>query len=145
MPQPTRQLIFPGEDIDKKSFYEATGFSTEANQYELDFAEQLLENEELGQRDGAPTDLLIISLSANDILGHRVGPDDPAMKNMALALDRQLSSFFALIGKRVGLAQTVIGLSSDHGVAPLPAKAGKQKACPLPLTGRTAKKAITTN
>jgi Type I phosphodiesterase / nucleotide pyrophosphatase len=129
LPPATKQAIFKPEDFDKKSFYEAAGFSTAANQYELDFAEQLIQNEQLGQKPDGATDLLLVSLSPNDMLGHRVGPDDPAMKHMALELDRQLSAFFGDIGNRVGLAQTVLVLSADHGIAPIPALA-KQRGLP---------------
>ena len=126
LPPDTQQAIFKPEDFDKKSFYDAVGFTTVANHYELDFAEQLIQNEQLGQRPDGTTDLLIVSLSSNDILGHKVGPDDPAMKHMALALDRQLNSFFGGIGSRIGLAQTLLVLSADHGIAPIPAEARKQ-------------------
>jgi hypothetical protein len=126
LPPATKQAIFKPEDFDKKSFYDATGFTTAANQYELEFAEQILQNEQLGQKPEGATDLLIVSLSANDILGHKVGPDDPSMKHMALELDRQLSAFFADIGGRIGLAQTVLVLSADHGMAPVPELAKKQ-------------------
>jgi Type I phosphodiesterase / nucleotide pyrophosphatase len=126
LPPETQHAIFKPEDFDKKSFYDAAGFTTAANRYELEFAEQLIQNEQLGQRPDGATDLLIVSLSANDILGHKVGPDDPAMKHMALELDRQLASFFGGIGGQIGLAQTLLVLSSDHGVAPVPAEARKQ-------------------
>jgi len=126
LPPATKQAIFKPEDFDKKSFYDATGFTTAANQYELEFAEQILQNEQLGQKPEGATDLLIVSLSANDILGHKVGPDDPSMKHMALELDRQLSAFFADIGGRIGLARTVLVLSADHGMAPVPELAKKQ-------------------
>jgi predicted AlkP superfamily pyrophosphatase or phosphodiesterase len=135
LPPATKQAIFKAEDFDKKSFYEATGFTTIANQYELDFAEQLIQNEQLGQRSDGATDLLLVSLSPNDMLGHRVGPDDPAMKHMALELDRQLSAFFSDIGNRIGLAQTVLALSADHGVAPIP---GLAKLQGLPAAGYRA-------
>ena len=134
-PPATKQLLFKPEDFDNKSFYEGTGFTTAANQYEIDFAEQLIQNEQLGQRKDGATDLLLVSLSANDMLGHRVGPDDPAMKHMALEIDQQLSAFFADIGNRVGLAQTVLALSADHGVAPIPALAKQQG---LPAAGYRA-------
>jgi len=74
--------------------------------------------EKLGS--GPATDLLAISLSANDILGHRVGPDTPQMRSMALELDRQLKEFFDFLGHQIGLANVWIALSADHGVAPLP-------------------------
>ena len=126
LPPATKQAIFKPEDFDKKGFYDATGFTTAANQYELDFAEQILQNEQLGQKPEGATDLLMVSLSANDVLGHKVGPDDPSMKHMALELDRQLGAFFADLGGRIGLAQTVLVLSADHGMAPVVELAKKQ-------------------
>jgi arylsulfatase A-like enzyme len=69
---------------------------------------------------GPATDLLTISLSANDILGHRIGPDTPQMRGMALELDRQLAEFIAFLGHQVGLANIWMALSADHGIAPLP-------------------------
>jgi hypothetical protein len=69
---------------------------------------------------GPVTDLLVISLSANDILGHQAGPDSPEAHAMVLALDRQLGDFFGFLGRQIGLASIWGVLSSDHGVAPLP-------------------------
>lgn len=92
-----------------------------ANDYQLDFARALIQNEKLGE--GPATDLLVISISATDILGHDVGPDSPQAAAMALALDRQLGDFFGFLGQQVGLANLWIALSADHGVAPLPSVA----------------------
>jgi arylsulfatase A-like enzyme len=88
------------------------------NDYELEFARALISNEKLGT--GPATDLLTISLSPNDLLGHDLGPDSPKMRVMAQALDRQLAGFFDFLGKQFGLANVWIALSADHGVAPLP-------------------------
>jgi arylsulfatase A-like enzyme len=74
---------------------------------------------------GPATDLLAISLSANDILGHQVGPDSPEMAAMALALDRELADFFNFLGHQLGLANVWIALSADHGVSALPDAAKK--------------------
>jgi hypothetical protein len=71
------------------------------------------------------------ALSANDILGHQVGPDSPQMKSMALELDRQLAEFFGFLGHQVGMANVWMALSADHGVAPLPEVA---KALRLPAS-----------
>ena len=54
-------------------FYELVGRTPVANRYELDFAKALITGEKLGQN--GTTDLLVISLSANDIQGHQFGPD----------------------------------------------------------------------
>jgi hypothetical protein len=101
----------------QKSFFEQVDLSPAGNTYELDFARALITGEQLGHH---PTsDMLTISLSANDGLGHKVGPDAPEMHNMVEQLDQQLNDFFTWLDQNVdgGLANVWIGLSADHGVA----------------------------
>ncbi len=117
----------------KQDFYGVVGATPFANDYEFDFARELITYEKLGS--GPATDLLIVSLSANDILGHKVGPDSPEMQAMALALDRQLAGFFDFLGHQLGLANLWIALSADHGVAPVPAVAAKLRVPALALPG----------
>jgi len=111
------------KDGSDAGFYEVVGSTPFANEYELEFAKELIVYENLGA--GKATDLLAISLSPNDILGHQVGPDSSEMAAMALALDRELADFFNFLGHQVGLANTWIALSADHGVAALPDAAKK--------------------
>jgi hypothetical protein len=99
-------------------FYEVIGSTPFANDYQLEFAKELVLYEKLGA--GPATDLLVVSLSANDILGHQVGPDSPQMRSMALELDRSLAEFFSFLGHQIGMADVWMALSADHGVAPLP-------------------------
>jgi predicted AlkP superfamily pyrophosphatase or phosphodiesterase len=110
----------PGKPAD---FYTLVGSTPFGNDYEFEFARELITYEKLG--DGPATDLLVISLSPNDILGHEVGPDAPEMQAMALAIDKELADFFNFLGHQIGLANVWIALSSDHGVAPVPAVANK--------------------
>ncbi len=106
------------KDGSEASFYEVVGGTTFGNEYELEFAKELVVYENVGR--GPATDLLAISLSPNDILGHRVGPDSPEMAQMALDLDQELADFFNFLGHQVGLADVWIALSADHGVSSLP-------------------------
>jgi len=99
-------------------FYEVVGSTPFANDYQFEFAKELVLYEKLGA--GPTTDLLVVSLSANDILGHQVGPDSPQMRGMALELDRSLAEFFNFLGHQIGMANIWMALSADHGVAPLP-------------------------
>lgn len=112
-----------GKDGSDAGFYEVVGSTPFANEYEMEFAKDLVVYENLG--GDKATDLLAISLSANDILGHQVGPDSPEMAAMALALDHELAGFFAFLGHQIGLANVWIALSADHGVSPLPDAAKK--------------------
>jgi predicted AlkP superfamily pyrophosphatase or phosphodiesterase len=121
-----------GKDGSEAGFYEVIGSTPFANEYELEFSKELVVYEKLGA--GEATDLLAISLSPNDILGHQVGPDSPAMAAMALALDRELADFFTFLGHQVGLANTWIVLSADHGISALP-DAAKQLRIPAANLG----------
>jgi arylsulfatase A-like enzyme len=111
------------KDGSEAGFYEVIGSTSFGNEYELDFARELIVYENVGR--GPATDLLSISLSPNDILGHQVGPDSPEMHQMALDLDRELADFFNFLGHQIGLADVWIALSADHGVSPLPDVAKK--------------------
>lgn len=105
------------------NFYQQVGSTPAANEYELDFAEALIQAEQLGQN--TVTDLLTISLSANDIMGHAKGPDSPEEEQMVDTLDTQLDTFFTWLDKNIpgGLGNVWIALTADHGVAPLPTTA----------------------
>jgi len=124
-----------GRDGSDAGFYEVVGSTPFANDYEFEFAKELIVYEKLGE--GQATDLLTISLSANDILGHQVGPDSPEMAAMALALDRELADFFTFLGHQVGLANTWIALSADHGVSALPDAAKRLR---IPAANMDARK-----
>jgi predicted AlkP superfamily pyrophosphatase or phosphodiesterase len=123
-----------GKDGTPGGFYEVVGSTPFANDYQLEFAKELVLYEKLGA--GSATDLLVVSLSANDILGHQVGPDSPQMRGMALELDRQLAEFFGFLGHQIGMANVWMALSADHGVAPLPEFA---KTLRLPAANLDAK------
>ena len=107
-----------GKDGSDAGFYDVVGSTTFANEYEFEFARELMVYENVGR--GPATDLLSISLSANDILGHQVGPDSPEMQQMALDLDRELAEFINFLGHQIGLVNVWIALSADHGVSSLP-------------------------
>jgi predicted AlkP superfamily pyrophosphatase or phosphodiesterase len=106
-------------------FYHVVGATPWGNDFQLEFTRALIEQEKLGA-DATP-DLLIVSLSAPDILGHEAGAESPAMEAMMLETDRQLAAFFAWLEQRVGLQNVWLALTSDHGVAPLAQEAQKYR------------------
>jgi predicted AlkP superfamily pyrophosphatase or phosphodiesterase len=107
------------------NFYSQVGRTPAANSYEIDFAEALIQGEQLGQHDVA--DLLTLSLSANDIMGHAKGPDSPDEQQMVDALDTQFDTFFTWLDKNIpgGLGNVWIALTADHGIAPIPSTAAQ--------------------
>ena len=84
----------------------------------LEFARELVKNEQLGQ-DDAP-DILWISCSAADAVGHAYGPLSQESEDLFLRLDRNLGEFFDFLDRQIGRDSYFIVLSSDHGVLPLP-------------------------
>ncbi len=123
------------KDGSEAGFYEVVGATPFADEYEFEFSKELVVYENLGA--GPATDLLAISLSANDILGHQAGPDSPEMAAMVLAMDRELADFFNFLGHRVGLANIWIALSADHGISALPDVAKKLR---IPAANLDARK-----
>jgi hypothetical protein len=102
------------------SFYDLVGAKPAAVSYELDFVKALVESEGLGKHD--VTDVLTVSISSTDILGHQVGPDAPEQRAMIDAVDVDLDGFFRWLDQHVdgGLANVWIAMTGDHGVAPSP-------------------------
>jgi len=107
------ESVEPGAS--KYSQFEETPFG---NDYLIDFAKAAIENEGLGKDE--ITDLLTISFSSNDLIGHDYGPNSREVQDVTLRTDRLLADFFAYLDRKFGLDQVMIVLSSDHGVAPLP-------------------------
>ncbi|MEO5825305.1 MAG: alkaline phosphatase family protein, partial [Gemmatimonadales bacterium] len=68
----------------------------------------------------AVTDLIAISLSATDNIGHRYGPGSREVHDHLLNVDRWLGIFLDSLATRVPLDQLVISLTSDHGVTEYP-------------------------
>ena len=83
-----------------------------------DLAIAAIEAERLGQR--GVTDVLTVSFSSNDGVGHTYGPDSPQVRDMSVRTDRTLAELFARVDALVGLEHTLVVLTADHGVAPLP-------------------------
>jgi len=72
----------------------------------------------LGQKDS--TDLVAISFSSLDLVGHAFGPRSHEVQDILLRLDVELGRLFALLDQRLGREGYVVALSADHGVATLP-------------------------
>jgi predicted AlkP superfamily pyrophosphatase or phosphodiesterase len=88
------------------------------DQITLDLALDGLQALQLGAGDA--TDLLCISLSSTDAVGHRFGPDSREMHDQILRLDRSLGTFLDSLYTLRDSNQVVIALTADHGGAPYP-------------------------
>jgi predicted AlkP superfamily pyrophosphatase or phosphodiesterase len=99
-------------------FYEAVFGSPFGNELLLAFATDALTHERMGQR--GVTDLMSVSFSSNDSVGHNYGPQSPQVRDITIRTDRIIGQLLDRVDKTVGLQHTLIALTADHGVAPLP-------------------------
>jgi predicted AlkP superfamily pyrophosphatase or phosphodiesterase len=88
------------------------------DQMTLDFARAIVQAEKLGQR--GVTDLLIISLSCTDYVGHAFGGNSHEIIDNLLRLDQALGTFITDVELAVGGGNIMLVLSADHAGMPLP-------------------------
>lgn len=88
------------------------------NEIVANFAEEAIDHENLGRHDA--TDLLTVSFSANDYVGHGLGPDSPEVRDISIRTDRMLGDLLTFVFQRVGQQNTLVVFTADHGVAPVP-------------------------
>jgi len=111
-------VLGSAESTPGKRYVEALEYSPFQNELVVDFAIEAVRNEGLGG-DNAP-DILAVGLSANDRIGHAFGPDSHEVLDMMVRTDRLLARFLDFLDQQVGLDSTVVVLTADHGVAPVP-------------------------
>jgi predicted AlkP superfamily pyrophosphatase or phosphodiesterase len=99
-------------------FFDAFPSSPFQDEVLVQFAEAAVSNEHLGEDD--EPDLLAISFSANDLIGHAFGPNSHEVMDVTVRTDRLLQELFTFLDQRVGRDNLVMVLTADHGVAPLP-------------------------
>lgn len=121
--RPAGQGGFPytitgGEDKPGQRFYRMFEYTPFVLEYLENFAKAAIEGESLGTDQH--TDLLAISFSATDLLTHAYGPDSQEVEDMYIRLDRVIADFLNYLDRRVGLGNTLIAMTADHGGAPIP-------------------------
>ncbi len=93
-------------------------YSPYANTFTLDFAKKLISREKLGA--GLQTDMLCISLSPTDYIGHQFGPQSREAEDTYIRLDKDLADFFSMLDNSFGKDEYVLFLSADHGAPHTP-------------------------
>jgi hypothetical protein len=109
---------FPHDPATTKAPDEAFFAMPLGNELVLDTAIAALHGEALGT-DATP-DLLIVSLSAHDYVGHGWGHESWEMWDTELRLDQQLGTFLAELDRSVGAGKWAMIVTSDHGASPMP-------------------------
>lgn len=113
--------------------YDAIRTTPFGNTLTLAFAKAAMQAEGLGKDED--TDLLAVSLSSPDYIGHQYGPNSIEMEDNYLRLDQELAAFFAHLDKEVGKGQYLVFLTADHAVAHTPLYLAKKGFPISPLSG----------
>ncbi|MCX5745969.1 MAG: alkaline phosphatase family protein [Proteobacteria bacterium] len=109
---------FPHDPDATKDPAEALVAAPIGNEVLVDVALAAIDGEHLGA-DAAP-DLLVISLSPHDYVGHGWGQESWEMWDLELRLDRELARLLAALDTKVGVGAWSMIVTSDHGASPLP-------------------------
>lgn len=88
------------------------------NTMTLELAKAAIKGESLGK--SGFTDMLTVSLSSPDYVGHSFGPNSVEVEDTYLRLDKDLGEFFNYLDKEIGKGQYLFFISADHGVAHIP-------------------------
>lgn len=88
------------------------------NSIVVDFAIAAIDGENLGQDD--ITDVLAVSFSSTDYIGHKFGVNSKEIQDTYLRLDRDLERFFNALDEKVGKGEYTVFLTADHGAVEVP-------------------------
>ena len=103
---------------DPGKLYAALAASPFGNEMIESFAERALESEQLGKHED--TDLLAVSFSSNDYIGHEYGSDSPEVRDISVRSDVLLEKLFQALDRQVGLDNVLVVMTADHGGGPVP-------------------------
>jgi len=107
-----------------KSYYEVLYASPFGNELLLDLVERAVDAQQLGSHE--TPDLLCVSFSGTDPVGHAWGPDSQEVLDGVLRADLIVKRLLEQLDAKVGKGRYVLVLSADHGVCPLPEASVKQ-------------------
>ena len=114
----SRTFPHPYGPPDHPLFFTRVLVGPEGDRLLLDFGKDLIEAEAVGEDE--ITDYLSISFSGVDAVNHFFGPASLESEDVLLQLDRTLADLFKFIDERIGLDNTLIVFSADHGMAEMP-------------------------
>ncbi len=88
------------------------------NEMTTDFAIQALSAEQLGQDEF--TDVLTVSYSSTDYVGHNFGVDSKEIQDTYIRLDKDLTRLFQALDTKVGKGNYTVFLTADHAAIEVP-------------------------
>ncbi|MCD9539689.1 alkaline phosphatase family protein [Photobacterium carnosum] len=114
-----RTFPHPYSSVDNKYYSTTLTVSPAGDELTENFASTLLKQENLGK--GTFPDYLSVSFSSNDYVIHMYGPTSLETEDNLIRLDKTIAKLLKNIDQQVGLENTLIVLSADHGASEAPA------------------------
>lgn len=115
-----KDIVFPHAirgNPPERLYYDDFRRTPFADDVTLSFALEAMKQHQLGEDEH--TDIFAVGFSATDVIGHTYGPESQEVMDQLLRLDAVLEKLFKTIDDTVGLANTLVVLSADHGSLPL--------------------------
>lgn len=130
---PDFETAFPHKlgSPDAPTYYKNLAMTPFADELTADFAMTLLKEELLGQTANK-TDYLAVSFSVVDVIGHHFTPNSLESEDNLKRLDKTIAKFLKAIDKEVGLKNTLIVLTADHGTTDSPNWLAANHIKPIP-------------
>ena len=100
-----------------KEYYDRLQISPYGNELLLELAESFIHSESLGK--WATPDLLVVSFSSNDLIGHMYGPDSPEVLDVTLRSDDIVARLLECLDLQLGYGNYLLAVTADHGICPV--------------------------
>ncbi len=104
----------------KKGKYETIVYTPYGNELTTMLAIATIKGEKLGKNPYGVTDMLCISYSSTDYVGHVFGPNSLETEDTYIRMDKTLGDLIDFLEKNIGKENFILFLTADHGVAPIP-------------------------
>jgi hypothetical protein len=132
--------ITGGLDKPGPRYYSTFELSPFASEHLAGLAKAAIEAESLGA-DEFP-DLLSVSFSTPDLVGHTYGPDSQEIVDTYARLDKVIADLLNFVDRKIGLQNTIIAMTGDHGVSPIPEYVSKMGLDGARLSGQAVVTAV---
>jgi len=127
---------FPADSAKTAMLFRVTPM---VDQLTVDFALEGLDRLKIGR--GPATDVMAVSLSATDGVGHYWGFDSREIHDQIIRLDHELGRLIEGVFQRVDSTRVLVALTADHAVGPIPELHGKLRVSLAPAVA-AARKAV---
>ncbi|MFK7782061.1 alkaline phosphatase PafA [Psychroserpens sp.] len=104
---------------DENRYFDILKGTPFGNSLTTDFAIAAIKGEQLGQDNY--TDILTVSYSSTDYVGHNFGVSSKEIQDTYIRLDKDLERLFIYLDNTVGIGDYTVFLTSDHGAVEIPA------------------------